>query len=834
VKLWPFLIDAGLSMLDSAIHSVITEAKNMSASLLGVINQNSIRACSRLLIASVACILTGVMSAAIAAAPASNGPGKASPWSYAGKQGIGAAYEAYVDHRYQTNTSTGEVSKVWFSLANGILTETMYGKIHEAQIREMKFIIAGADFVADEAHDADSHVAYLYKDNSGRPLSPAYRLTNTDRKGRFIITKDVFTDPDRQSLMMRVTIAATGAAVTPYLVLDSSVANTSGNDQGKASTMALTAFEGNTALALRASLEFVKASVGFTDVDDGFAEVAAGRGLVNARRSTEGTVGNIRHLAQLPAVTKSLTFDLALGFGPDESSANQAAAVTLQTGYQAVLAKYNGVGKQVGWQDYLASLTELKSLVGMSGDRGKLLYASALMLKVQEDRTYSGALIASLSNPWGDTTYSELSSTGYKAVWPRDFYQVSMALLALGDKQTPVAAYRYLPTVQMGPDTPGNKGVGGWFLQKSHVDGTLEWVGVQLDQTAMPILLGARLFRMGLISKAELVASYNNSLKRAADFLVNGGAVNIESNQRTIVSPYSQQERWEEQEGYSPSTIAAVIAGLQAASGIATEAGDPAAATLYAATARSFSDQLEPRLHTTRGMVQGRPNSYYLRISHSQDANAPGKQSVANGQASLESDLMMDQGFIELVRYGVRAADDPRIVQSLSVIDDQRIADNLRVRYDLKYGAVTVPGFRRYGNDGYGERLSGGNYADNGQMNADQRGRIWPIFTGERGHYELALAQTRVGGVTRADMTTLRSTYVRGMELMANEGLMIPEQIFDGVGERGPHNYQIGEGTDSATPLAWSHAEYIKLLRSLRDKRVWDLHAETAAIFTRK
>jgi glucoamylase len=330
-----------------------------------------------------------------------------------------------------------------------------------------------------------------------------------------------------------------------------------------------------------------------------------------------------------------------------------------------------------------------------------------------------------------------------------------------------------------------------------------------------------------------LRTAYHTSLKRAATFLAKGGAININANQRKIVPPYSQQERWEEQQGHSPSTTAAVIAGLQAAAAIATQANDAKSASLFAAKAQEYSAQLEPRLYATNGMVQGRPNQYYLRISHSDDANNPGQQAVANGQPSLDSSLMIDQGFIELVRYGVRAADDPRIVQSLRVIDDQTIADPLRVRYDLKYGETLVPGFRRYGNDGYGDRTSGGNYALNEQMHPDQRGRIWPIFTGERGHYELALAARKAGGVAAKDIDAIRTTYVRGMELMANDGLMIPEQVFDGVGVPGPHNYQAGVGTDSATPLAWSHAEYIKLLRSLRDRQVWDLNPETARRFAR-
>ena len=765
---------------------------------------------------------------------ATDGPGVASPWAYSGKQGIGASYEAYKDLQYSDQAVTGTVSKVWFSLAQGIVTETMYGRIHEAQIRELQIAVTGDGWTAFENTDTDSHVDYIDKDSAGRPLSPAYRLTNTDKQGRFVIIKDVFTDPDHQSLMMRVTVKALKGPVTAYVVLDPSMTNTSGDDQGTASNSALSAFQGDVALSLKASVPFKAHNVGFTGVTDDLADLRAHQQIIAEHDSTNGTAGNILLVGQLPTVKTAATFDIAVGFGADADKAGQQASATLKTGYAGVLAKYDGTGKAIGWEDYLASLSELKSLIPVSEDNGKLLYASALTLKVQEDRTAAGALIASLSNPWGDELKTDVSSTGYKAVWPRDFYQVSMALAALGDKQTPVAAFRYLPTVQVMPNTPGNTGVSGWFQQKSHVDGTVEWAGVQLDQTAMPILLGWKLEHMGLISHDELMKAYGASLKPAADFLSKGGQVGLDWNHAVITPPYSQQERWEEQEGYSPSTTAAIIAGLTAGSQIASEAGDSDGAKLYQAKADEYSSLLEKRLVTTTGKVMGddKPATYYLRISRSEDANNPGTQDERNGHAGLRSDLMVDAGFLELVRYGVRPADDKNIEDSVKVIDDQDLPDNLRVRYDFHFGGTTVPGFRRYGNDGYGDRVSGGNYAVNGTMQPDQRGRVWPIFTGERGHYELALDNLKAGGATAADIDAIRATYVKGMEDFANEGLMIPEQVFEGVGSPDPHGYVVGQGTDSATPLAWSHAEYIKLLRSLRDKAVWDQNPPTAQHFS--
>ena len=535
----------------------------------------------------------------------------------------------------------------------------------------------------------------------------------------------------------------------------------------------------------------------------------------------------------MPAVAKEATYDFVIGFGRNAKAADSAASASLKTGYREVLARFNGEGDRVGWEDYLASLTELPRLRAASEDGGKLVQASALMLKVQEDRTHAGALIASLSNPWGDSVDATKSSTGYKAVWPRDFYQCAMALAALGDRETPLAAFRYLPTVQVGPKTPGNKGDGGWFLQKSHVDGTPEWVGVQLDQTAMPIMLGWKLWKLGWLPEAELKAYYGRMLKPAADFLVKGGKVDLGWNHATITPPFTQQERWEEQGGYSPSTTAAVIAGLVVAGDIAEAAGDKAGADLYRKTADDYSSKVEARMVTTKGAFGD--GHYYLRLNGDQDPDNKSKVEARNGQAAVPEDQMLDAGFLELVRYGVRRADDPAIVATLPKLDDQAMEDLYRVRYDFTFPGVegTFPGWRRYGVDGYGEDVkTGANYGADGRMRPGQRGRVWPIFTGERGHYALALAGLS-GRPDPAALKRIRDTYVRAMELFANEGLLIPEQVWDGVGADSPHGYTRGKGTDSATPLAWSHAEYVKLLRSVSDGQVWDSYAPVKARFAR-
>lgn len=781
-------------------------------------------------------ILASVAALALCAAPAlaqdqariaPGAPGDAPTWVNAAKTGAGASYEAYVDGRYADGGPTGNVSRVWFSLADGVLTETMYGLIHEAQIKQLRFAVVTETGLSVEGTDTTSRTEYLHTDANGRPLSPTYRVITTDKQGRYEIEKRIYTDPDQQSLVVRTTFKAMRGEITPYLLLEPHIANTGVNDLGQASLDRLHAYEGSTHLVLRSDAPFEMATVGFVGTSDALTDLKAHSRINNAYASTGTSTGNLMLAGALPAVRagQTLSRDFIIGFGDSEATASAAGQATLATGLDAVLANFNGEGSAVGWEDYIASLTDLPRIAEQSTDGGKLAYASALMLKVQEDRTHAGALIASLSNPWGDTVDATNPSTGYKAVWPRDFYQVAMAMLALGDTETPLAAFRYLPQVQVRADTPGNTGATGWFLQKTWVDGTIEWVAVQLDQTAMPIMLGYKLWKAGLVSDAEMAGMYTRMIKPAADFLVEGGQAGLNWNDRTVTPPWTQQERWEEQEGYSPSTTAAVVAGLVTAAEIARASGDTASAERYLATADDYAGKIESRMFTTEGSLGD--GKYFVRITRNEDPNDRAPIGEANAQQGLPEDQIVDGGFLELVRYGVRPANASSIIATLPEYDDQTREDRLRVRYDLN----GVPAWRRYGNDGYGENVETGNGYGVGGMTPGQRGRVWPFFTGERGHYDLAavLADTSGNESWReSSLNGIRLLYVRGMESFANGGLLLPEQVWDGVGNPTAYDYQPGQGTNSATPLAWTHAEYIKLLRSLADRKVWDRYDPVA------
>ena len=787
-----------------------------------------------LIVLCIAWLLGTNTAWAVGGGQAPGAPGATSVWSYAGKQGIGTSYEQYVDQKYQDGGPTNTISKVWFSLAQGIVTETAYGEIDRAQIKDLEFLVTGNGFFDEEKVATNSTLDYLDTDSSGRPLSPAYRLINTDKEGKYTIEKHVFTDPDRQTLFTRVIFTAKENNITPYILVNPHMENTGTNDVAFVSRNSLNAREGeNVYVSVKSTTPFVKTSAGYVGSSDGYQDLAD-NGFMDWTYdyTDQNNPGNVAMMAQLPTMSagQTATFDLVVGFGSNYEEATAQADGSLNEGYDSLLAKYNGTGSAVGWEDYLASLSNVPAMIANTGDNGKQLYASAFVLKTMEDKSNAGALIASLSVPWGDTVNADSFATGYRAVWPRDFYQVAMALLALGDTETPLVAFEYLPQVQVKNNQFGDK---GWFLQKTHVDGTLEWVGVQLDQTAMPIMLGWKLWKAGILSDSQIRNAYNNMLKPAAEFLAKNNTINngLQGGPE-IIPPYTQQERWEEQYGNSPSTTAAIITGLVTAGDIAKNAADDSGASqFYFGKADEYQNNVDKFMFTTSGLTDfcNHSGDYFVRITQNDNPNDGDNILGSNGKNAINETFVIDGGFLELVRYGIKPGNDANIAATVCELDHIENTsqtpdidpENLKIRYDFTFDGNQYPGFRRYGNDGYGERINDGGGYVGGDIH--QRGRVWPFFTGERGHYELELAKANNGGtISDAEVAQISDIYVRAMEYFANDSFMLPEQVWDGVGSNETYNYTFGKGTDSATPLAWTHAEYIKLVKSLTDKNIWD------------
>jgi glucoamylase len=346
--------------------------------------------------------------------------------------------------------------------------------------------------------------------------------------------------------------------------------------------------------------------------------------------------------------------------------------------------------------------------------------------------------------------------------------------MAMGDRAAAERALEYLLKVQQKPD--------GSFPQNSWLDGRPFWTSLQLDEVAYPLLLAHELGRVD-------AATWKAHLKPAAEFILAHG-------------PSSPQERWEEESGYSPSTIAAEIAGLIAAAAIAERNADPDAANRYRKTAEAWAASLEKWTVTSTGPYA--PPRYFLRLTAKGRPDSGDRLELNNGAGTWDERTIVDAGFLEMVRLGIRRFDDPLITDSLRVID--RL-----IRVETPHG----PGFYRYNHDGYGEEPDGDGWTGTGGI-----GRLWPLLTGERGEYEVAAGR---------DATPL----LESLQKFATEGRMLPEQVWDRP-ERPRAHLQFGEGTGSATPLAWTNAQFIRLALSIRERRVVEMPVIVREHFTRR
>ena len=511
---------------------------------------------------------------------------------------------------------------------------------------------------------------------------------------------------------------------------------------------------------MAADCGFCRASCGYVGTSDGWQD------LQNFQMDWEfGSVtdGNIALMGEIE-VGRHREFTLAIGFGEGHHAALSGAMGSLSTPFDLHLARFI---------DQWHRAATPRELALKSQDSGRLLEISHNVLLTHEDKLYSGAFIASASIPWGGYKSDE-DLGGYHLVWTRDMVQTASALLACGRVDTARRALVYLACSQK-PD--------GGFAQNFWIDGTPYWAGIQLDEVAFPIILAWRLWKIDGLGKFDVFSF----VARAAAFLVR-------------YAPVTQQERWEENAGYSPSTLAAVISGLICAADISRAHEAPELAQFLEEHADWIQSHLEDWTVTNDGVLHPDIKRHYMRI-RPPECGEPyahegcGRETIhianrgPNERAEFEAREVVDAGFLELVRYGVRRADDPLIVDSIKVID-----------HTLKVETPLGPCWRRYNHDGYGQRHDGGPYLGWGQ------GRAWPLLTGERGHYELAAGR---------DV----APYVSAMERFASQGGMFPEQIWDGPETDG---WRLGMSTGAAMPLVWAHSEYLKLLRSATDGMVFD------------
>lgn len=686
-------------------------------------------------------------------------PGSEPFWTHSNKAGVGTAYSAS--------------SHLWFTVWNGIVTEVYYPTADRPQIRDLQYLVTDSKtFFHEEKSDLTIKMERVADHVLG------YRCVNADHDGRYTITKDIIASPHAACLLQRTRITCKNKAFLKDLKifalcaphLEVGGAGNTGYTVLAGGQRILMAKKNGKWMAMGATVPFSHLSCGYVGASDGWTDLHD-----NFKMDWEfdrANDGNITLTGELD-ISKTQEFTLGLAFGESEHRAIANLLQSLGIPFDDHLAKY-----KAQWQQ---AASHLKSLKSTSFDKGNLYNSSYSLLLAHEDKSFAGALIASLSIPWGEAQ-GDKDKGGYHLVWTRDMVNSATALLAAGDPATPLRALIYLAVSQQ-PD--------GGFAQNFWVNGDAYWTGIQLDEVAFPIMLAWRL----------------HSEDRLADFdpfdLVLRGAAYLIRN-----GPVTQQERWEEASGYSPSTLASNIAALICASILIRKRGDKESATFV----EEYADYLEAHLEdwtvtTTGSLVEG-ISTYYMRILPEQVGQqhpVEDKESrvlhIANHAPDTQSDFparnIVDGGFLLLVRYGIRAADDPIIMATVKVIDAI-----------LKTDTPAGPAWHRYNHDGYGQQEDGGPFTKYGV------GRVWPLLTGERGHYELATGHST-------------ETCLRAMEGLASNTGLLPEQSWDRADR--PEIYMwLGKPTGSAMPLMWAHAEYIKLLRSTADGKVYDSIPEVA------
>jgi len=663
------------------------------------------------------------------AAGAPGAPGLSSAWTTGAKQGLG--------------TSTTAASRLWYTIGQGITDEVYYPQTDTPDVQDLQYVITDGSSFVDLERDATTHQVAL-----ADPLSLTYQQVNTAANGRYRITKTYATDPARPTLLVQTRLQVlTGGPLQLYVLFNPSLNNSGMGDTGATSGGQLVASDGPVASALAASGGFTATTSGYSGTSsDGYQDLLAHHTLT-AQFDMAATAGNLVQTAQV-AVGTDTTFTLALAFGASRTEASGNASASLAAGWSAVSADY-----QSGWHSYLGSVSAPPASVTGSGLTEQ--YRVALMvLKAHEDKTFAGAFVASLTIPWGNAVNADSCCVaGYHAVWARDQYQMATAFLAAGDTAAANRALDYLFTVQERSD--------GSYPQNTRLNGTPVFGSLQMDEVSFPIILDWQLGRFDAASYAKVKAS--------ADYLVAHG-------------PSTPEERWEEAGGFSPSTIAAEIAGLVTAADVAQRNGDGASAGRYLATADSWRQQVDGWTYTTSGHLPG--GQYYERIDDDGSPDDGHTLCVANGGGCFDERDVVDAGFLDLVRLGVKPPSDVHVTTSLPVIDQA-------IRTHTPEGDL----WHRYNHDGYGETTSGAPFTGAGL------GRLWPVLGGERGEYDLASGQPAAAAAALATMAGA-----------ANQGLLIPEQVWDQPSGNG---FTLGQGTGSATPLAWSMAQFVRLAVSL-------------------
>jgi len=738
--------------------------------------------------------LPGVPANAASTAP--GGPGALSHFDLARKDCLG--------------TARNRTSKVWYTVAGGVLSDVYYPTVDNTNVETLQYIVTdGSTFTDLQTRDMTYTLRAL------DPGGMACRVTATAKNGRYRIVTDYLTDPDRATVLLRSRfqpLVGTRKDYRMYVRLDATVNGNGGGgtDNAGADTGTVdlstghpvpVAIDTNTATiaanrdyatpvfaALRPSTPFTQVSSGFAGTDsDGLVQLDKDRALGDT--FTDAANGNLVQTARLD-LARGSEVTLALGFGGTQADAVKTAGASLGNRLDAVLARY-----VAGWVAYDRGLRSPGSAFGgLPVSRQLALarsyYLSANVLKASEDKTFPGAVAASLASPWGQAVAAGSSTLtyfgSYREVFARDLYETFTGLLLDGNVATARDTVRFLFERQQLSD--------GSMPRNSLVNGkpAPDTFGTQLDEVTYPILMA---LQAGITDKAFYLAH----IKPAADFAISHG-------------PSFGAERWEEQSGFSPSTIAAEVAGLIAAARIADLNGDDASARVYRGVADDFQRSVKGWTVTTNGPKSSQP--YFIRLSKTGDPNAAITYNVGNGGPTLDQREVIDAGFLELTRLGLFRADDPDVARSLPIVDAT-----------IRSQTASGPGWHRYNGDGYGDGNADGHpWAPTDRGN----GHLWPVLDGERAEHHIAVGDQS----TAVGLADAMARFAGGVGLIPEQDWENPDlapSAFGTAPEVASIGFVNGQPAGSAAPLTWSAAQFVRLVRDLDTRRLLEQPADTVA-----
>jgi glucoamylase len=679
-------------------------------------------------------------------------------------------------------TALNNASRVWFTLSHGILDEVYYPRVDQACTRDLGLIVTdGRDFFSEEKRQTDQQIAYLAEG------VPAFRLINTCRQQRYRLEKAILSDPHRDVVLQSVRFEALQGQLTDYHLYALLAPHLANHGYGNTAWLGdykgfslLFAQRDGTALALACSTPWLNRSAGFVGISDGWQDLSAHKQMTWSYERADN--GNVALTGEIDLPASNGQFVLALGFGSTPTEAGHRVLASLQDGFETAKKQYFKA-----WQNWQEDLPPLKK--GKKGEQRDLFRISTAVLRTHEAKRFPGGIIASLSVPWGFNKGDD-DLGGYHLAWPRDLAETAGGLLAVGALKDVRRVLHYLQVTQEAE---------GHWSQNMWLDGTPFWSGIQMDEAAFPILVVDLAYRHQAIDEDELARLWP-MVRRAAGYVVRNG-------------PVTQQDRWEEDPGYSPFTLAVEIAALLVAVDLAERYDEVKTATYLRETADAWNAQIEDWTYVTGTDLARRVGveGYYVRIAPPETTGATSPKEgfvpIKNRppeQSREPAAEIVSPDALALVRFGLRAPDDPHIVNTVKVIDAL-----------LKVDTPSGPVWHRYDDDGYGEHDDGRPFDGTGV------GRGWPLLTGERAHYELAAGHQKEA-----------EKLLHTLEGFASQGGLLPEQVWDAedIPER---ELFCGKPSGSAMPLVWAHAEYIKLCRSLQEGCVFDRPLQPVARYVK-